>query len=531
MVSETCRRLQRAAVDDTSLWAHVELPVNDGRVQQEDKEQFLCRLLRRSAAGGGGDGGGGGSAFVTPTKPPKPAPPPAAAADAAGLHDDKQEDEEEDDDESADFPRGHACMRGGGHDSPSTPSSSPSSPSSSSYHCRAPHVRSLSLLGAREVTGGCLLAFSPSPRPSHGAAAFPSCSLRELDLSHCRESARLLCLPLHSSIHSGASLSINPNTLKTTAALQLPLLAQALPSVRRSLTSLSLRNTDHLLNDEAIARILAHLALQSAEEMEDAGLGLPLTGAAHEGRIGVATGLRALHLGTSTRKGARPAPELTDATLLRLCACCPWLETLSLHNQAAVTDEGLVALAGAVGGSLRGLDLGLCSSLSDATMLALAGKRETARRIDDDDEDDDDAWAHRHATTDDTDTNHHQTQPTTTAHCRGLRRLSLRNCWRVTDSAVRSLLLHNPHLEALNLYCCTFLSPRALSLHLDDTPAAAAAAAAAAADGPLAPALLPPPLPPAAAASWAGEASFSPLALREANLSYMRRWVVGDCVV
>ena len=38
-----------------------------------------------------------------------------------------------------------------------------------------------------------------------------------------------------------------------------------------------------------------------------------------------------------------------------------------------MTDEGVVALVRSVGGTLQGLDLGLCASLSDASVLALAG--------------------------------------------------------------------------------------------------------------------------------------------------------------
>jgi hypothetical protein len=355
MVSETCRRLQTAALDDTSLWARVELPVNDFRLQQQDKEGFLCRLLRRGGSGGGGGSGsssGSGSpvaglldagGFVTPTKPMPPLLPPAAAAagGAALNHDDAEEedhDEDEDEDEDSAWHR-HHHHHDERYSSPTTTTTTTITATdtpSPSYHCRAPHVRSLSLLGARDVTGGCLLAFSPSLQPrassasstSAAAAAAPSsvsgwaCSLRELDLSHC-------------------------------PALQLPLLAQALPSLRASLTTLSLRNTNQLLTDAAIAAILSHLACPDSP-----------TGA---------TGLRALHLGTSTRRGARPGAELTDATLYALCTRCPKLETLSLHNQVGVTDAGMVALAAAVGGTLKGLDLGLCSSLSDATVLALAG--------------------------------------------------------------------------------------------------------------------------------------------------------------
>lgn len=43
------------------------------------------------------------------------------------------------------------------------------------------------------------------------------------------------------------------------------------------------------------------------------------------------------------------------------------------NAQASVTDEGVVALVRSVGGTLQGLDLGLCASLSDASVLALAG--------------------------------------------------------------------------------------------------------------------------------------------------------------
>lgn len=91
-----------------------------------------------------------------------------------------------------------------------------------------------------------------------------------------------------------------------------------------TIQTLSLRNTDHLLNDAAIAAILAPLSRTPPDQSPSAGGGV--------------TGLRALHLGTSTRRGGArpPASELTDATLHLLAACCPRLENLSLHNQVCV---------------------------------------------------------------------------------------------------------------------------------------------------------------------------------------------------
>lgn len=201
MASETCRHLQRAAVDDKSLWTHVELPMNDNRLQQEDKEHFVCRLLQSSpgsstnntAALSPAADGPIATGFVTPTKGAVPSLP--VIDYKGGEHDDE-------DDEGADFPRGqftsnshsshhHHRRRRPSYASPVSSPATPSTPSSSSssYGPRAPHVRTLFLLGAREVTGGCLLAFSSSPKGP--AAALPTtpwaCSLRELDLSHCRE--------------------------------------------------------------------------------------------------------------------------------------------------------------------------------------------------------------------------------------------------------------------------------------------------------------------------------------------------------
>lgn len=169
--------------------------------------------------------------FVTPTKR-APAPPPPAATSAALGHGGgdgpgQDNDYEEEEDDGADFPRAASITRrdsssssssGHGHGcqhhhadvdpaaaAPASSSSSsppPATPTTLAPHqrvyayggCRAPHVRSLSLLGARDVTGGCLLAFSPSPpgRPVSAAAFSASCSLRELDLSHCRESAPMV---------------------------------------------------------------------------------------------------------------------------------------------------------------------------------------------------------------------------------------------------------------------------------------------------------------------------------------------------
>lgn len=209
MASETCRHLQRAAVDDTSLWAHVELPVNDGRLQQEDKERFLCRLLQSNtvAALPSPSGGCVAAGFVTPTKaatPPLLLPAAVCASPARAPLDDKAEerDDDDDDDEGADFPRGHSLPNSRSsyhHSSYASPATTPTAPCtpSPSNGARFPHVRTLSLLGAREVTGGCLLAFSPSPRgPAAASSTAWACSLRELDLSHCRESCMWPPLPL-----------------------------------------------------------------------------------------------------------------------------------------------------------------------------------------------------------------------------------------------------------------------------------------------------------------------------------------------
>lgn len=100
--------------------------------------------------------------------------------------------------------------------------------------------------------------------------------------------------------------------------------------------TLSLRNTCHLLNDAAIAAILAPLSLRPPDQAPTAGGG---------GGGGV-TGLRALHLGTSTRRGGArpPASELTDATLHLLATCCPRLENLNIHNQVCGCGCGYAAL-------------------------------------------------------------------------------------------------------------------------------------------------------------------------------------------
>ncbi len=331
LVGETCRDLHAAVTHDATLWTHVELPLQDTRLEADTKEVFLSRLLRQ----------------------------------------------------------------------------------------RPTCVRTLSLLGARDVTGGCLLAFSPPPASSLALPVLGITTLRELDLSHC-------------------------------PGLQLSLLERALPAVCHSLRSLSLRNTDHLLNDAAVTSILTHLAVHDDDDPAATTTTNPTTA------------LQFLHLGTSTRRGARPGPDLTDDGLALIGARCPELQNLSVHNQAALTDEGVaafvVALARVAGGPnhLQALDLGLCSSLSDGGILALA------------------------------------------TYCRQLRRLSLRNCWRVTDQGVQAILGTNPQLEALNVYCCTFVSPDVFATRWPRPPAAAAAAA--------------PFLPPTTTLP----------ALREANLSYMR---------
>src|SRR6056297_1861862 len=250
MVGETCQDLQRAVRHDASLWTHVEVPVQDGRLEQT-KEEFLCRLLRQ----------------------------------------------------------------------------------------RPRDVHSLSLLGARAVRGDCLMAFgtplpsavsssilsslssSPSLGPASPAVSPPSLtSLRELDLSHC-------------------------------PGLQLSLLERALPALRHSLRSLSLRNTDHLLNDDAIAVILSRLALPAPSGT---------------------TALISLHLGTSTRRAARPSPPLSDHSMRVIHAACPSLQSLSLHNQTRITDAGLHHLLTPTPLPLSILDLGLCASLSDQSILSLA---------------------------------------------------------------------------------------------------------------------------------------------------------------
>jgi hypothetical protein len=109
----------------------------------------------------------------------------------------------------------------------------------------------------------------------------------------------------------------------------------------------------------------------------------------------------------------------------------------------------------------------------------------------------------------------------------------------VTNPALRALLRQNRGLEALNVYCCTFISPEAFYLHLDAAPTPAAVAAAAAQqqqeeeeEGALGGPVPVVPVAAAAAAAAAGPAvgvageECMPLALREANLSYMRGYVI-----
>lgn len=73
----------------------------------------------------------------------------------------------------------------------------------------------------------------------------------------------------------------------------------------------------------------------------------------------------------------------------------------------------------------------------------------------------------------------------------------------MTNAAVRALLRRNRGLEALNVYCCTFVSPQAFHLDAPDAAEQPAAAAARVTDA-------------------RGEGEGLVLALREANLSYMR---------